>query len=76
MFIQALTDDPSEVKEILKSLDLYDDIIEDQAPARSPPHSRGLDLCLDLSESQIQSSSPVTPDRVKREMALDEIYLN
>ena len=61
MHIRALTDDPSEVKEILKSLDLYEDLIEDQAPARSPPNSRGLDLLLDLTESQIP---------------LDEIYLN
>ena len=58
-------DDPSEVKEILKSLDLYVDLIEDEGndggPARSPPHSRGLGLSLDLTESQIP---------------LDEIHLN
>ena len=61
MHIRGLTDDPSRVKRILESLDIYDDLMEDQALARSPPHSKGSDLSLDLTESQIP---------------LDELYLN
>jgi len=61
MFIRALTDDPSQVKLILKALDLYDALIPGDASARSPPKSQQSDLTLDLTESQIP---------------LDELYLN
>ena len=61
MLLQALTDDPSQVKHILKALDLYDDFVPGETPARSPPQSTQSDLTLDLTESQIP---------------LDELYLN
>ena len=61
MFIQALTDDPSLVKQLLKALDLYDALLPREAPARSPPKSQQSDLTLDLTETQIP---------------LDELYLN
>jgi len=60
MFIRALTDDPSQVKQLLKALDLYDALLPGEAPARSPPKSQQSDLTLDLTESQIP---------------LDELYL-
>jgi len=61
MFIRTLTDAPSQVKRILKALDLYDALVRGEAPARSPPKFPQSDLTLDLTESQI---------------SLDELYLN
>jgi len=61
MFIRALTDDPSQIKLILKALDLYDDLLLHDRPARSPPRTPDAELTLDLTESQIPP---------------DELYLN
>ena len=61
MFIKALTDDPSDVKKVLKALDLWDDLIPSPAAARSPPESPVRERTLDLTESQIP---------------LDELFLN
>ena len=61
MFIKSLTDDPAEVKKVLKELDLWDDLVPAPAAARSPPESLTRERTLDLSESQIP---------------LDELFLN